>query len=56
MLPNTQKYEHHIPRGFAYKIVCINDRFSKIVVLYSRKNQSIGSLHEFTVTVNIVEK
>ena len=30
----TEKYQHHIP----YKVVCIDDKFSKPVVLYRRKN------------------
>ena len=34
----TEKYQDHIPYSFAYKVVCINDRFSKPVVLYRGKN------------------
>ena len=32
-----EKYEDHIPRSFAYKVVCV-DNFSKDVVLYRGKN------------------
>ena len=34
----TEKYQKHIPCRFAYKVVCIDDRFSKPVVLYRSKN------------------
>ena len=34
----TEKYQVHIPCSFAYKVVCVDDRFSKPVVLYSPKN------------------
>ena len=35
----TQKiYQDHVPRSFAYKVVCINDKFSKPIVVYRGKN------------------
>ena len=34
----TRKYQDHIPCSFAYKVVCIDDKFSKDLVLYSGKN------------------
>ena len=34
----TEKYQGHIPCSFAYKVVCIDDRISKSVVLYRGKN------------------
>ena len=34
----TSKYQDHIPCSFAYKLVCVNDKFSKDVVLYRGKN------------------
>ena len=34
----TEKYQDHIPCSFAYKIVCVDNKFSKDVVLYRRKN------------------
>ena len=36
--PYTEKYQSHIPCSFAYKVVCIDNKFSKKVVLYRRKN------------------
>ena len=30
----TEKYQAHIPCCFAYKIVCVDNKFSKSVLLY----------------------
>ena len=34
----TEKYLDHAPCSFAYKVVCIDDKFSKPDVLYRGKN------------------
>ena len=34
----TEKYQDHIPCSFVYKLVCIDNKFSKRFVLYRRKN------------------
>ena len=34
----TEKYQDHIPCSFAYKVVCVDNKFSKSVVLYRGKN------------------
>ena len=34
----TKKYQNHIPCTFAYKVVCIDNKFSKDAVLYRGKN------------------
>ena len=34
----TKKYQDHIPCSFAYKVACIDNKFSKRVVLYRGKN------------------
>ena len=34
----TSKYQDHIPCSFAYKLVCVNDKYSKDIVLYRGKN------------------
>ena len=34
----TAKYQDHVPCSFTYKLVCVNDKFSKDVVLYRVKN------------------
>ena len=34
----TEKYQDHIPCSFAYKVVCVDNIFSKDVVIYRGKN------------------
>ena len=34
----ASKYQDHIPCSFAYKLVCVDDKYSKDVVLYGGKN------------------
>ena len=34
----TKKYHEHVPCSYAYKVVCIDDRFSKSIVVYRAKN------------------
>ena len=36
--PYTGKYQDHSPCSSAYKVVCIDNKFSKKVVLYRGKN------------------
>ena len=33
-----KKYQKQIPCSFVYKVVCVDDKFSKAVVLYRGKN------------------
>ena len=37
---STKNYQEHITWSFAYQVVCIDDRFSKPVVLYKGKKCS----------------
>ena len=34
----SKKYRAHIPCSFGYKVVCVDDKFNKPVVLYRGKN------------------
>ena len=34
----TEKYKDHIPGSFAFKLVCIDDRFSKPTIIYRGEN------------------
>ena len=40
----TEKYQDHIPCSFAYKIVCIDDRFTKPTIIYRGENAAYGSI------------
>ena len=35
---NTEKYQDYIPCSLAYKLVCVNNKFSKSVILYRDEN------------------
>ena len=39
----TKQYQDHVPCSFAYKVVCIDDRFSKPIVVFRGENAA----HEF---------
>ena len=34
----TKKYQDHIPCIFAYKVVCVDDKFTNQIVVYRGKN------------------
>ena len=52
----TEKYQKHIPCSFAYQVVCIDDKFSKPVVLYRGKMHFMDSLKQFLKSMIIVKK
>ena len=37
-VPSQKKYQDRIPCSFAYKVVCIDDRFTKRIVVYRGEN------------------
>ena len=37
-LSYTKKYQDHVPCSFAYKFVCVDDKYSKDLALYRGKN------------------
>ena len=39
-----KKYQDHVPCSFAYKVLCVGDRYSKDVVLYRGKNAVLKSI------------
>ena len=53
----TEKHQDHVPCSFAYKVVCIDNKYSKKVVLYrGKKMLFIGSLNQFLKSMIIVKK
>ena len=44
--PYTKTYQDHIPCSFAYKIVCIDDGFTKRVVVYRGENAAYEFIKE----------
>ena len=43
----TRKYQDHVPCSFAYKVVCTDNKYSKDVVLYRRKDTVVKSIKSF---------
>ena len=43
----TKKYQDHIPCSFAYKVVCIDDRFTKPTIIYRGENTA----HKFIKSI-----
>ena len=56
----TKKYHDHVPCSYAFKVVCIDDRFSKPVVVYRGKNAAYefikAILKEYKYCKNIMKK
>ena len=42
----TKKYHEHAPCSYAYKVVCIDDRFSKSIVVCNGKNAAYEFIKE----------
>ena len=56
----TEKYQDHIPCSFVYKIVCIDDRFSKPIIIYTGENAAYAFikaiLEEYKYCKKILKK
>ena len=56
----TRKYKEHVPCSFAYKVVCVDNKFSKKMVLYRGKdaiNKFIKSiLNEYNYCRKVMRK
>ena len=53
---HTEKHQYHIPCSFAYKVVCVDDRFSKDVVLYSGKNAAYKFIEAILRSMITIER
>ena len=51
----TARYQDHIPYSFAYKLVCVDDKYSKDVVLYRGKNAVFKFSQSILMNILIVE-
>ena len=48
MAHTQKKYQDHIPCSFAYRVVCVDNKFSKKIAIYSGKKQS---MYRFTEAI-----
>ena len=51
----TEKYQDHIPCSSAYKIVCIDNKFTKLLYI-GVKMQRMNLLKQFLKNINIAKK
>ena len=42
----TRKYQNHVPCSFGYKVVCVDNKFSKKIVLYRGKDAFMNLLNQ----------
>ena len=56
----TEKYQEHIPCSFAYKIVCIDDKFTKPTIIYRGANAAYefikAILEEYKYCKKLIEE
>ena len=56
----TEKYQAHIPCSLAYKVACVDNKFSRKVVLYRGKNTVYkfikAILHEYDYCKKLIKK
>ena len=52
----AKKYHEHVPCSYAYKVVCIDDRFSKSIVVFRDKNAAYEFIKEHNKSISIVKK
>ena len=55
-ISHARKYQDHIPSSFAYKVVCVDNKYNKKILLYRRRNTVINLLNQFLMSTIIVEK
>ena len=56
----TEKYQNHIPCSFSYKLVCVDNKFSKAIIVYRGENAAYkfieAILKEYEYCTKIMEK
>ena len=51
-----KKYQDYIPCSFAYKVVCVDDRFTKRIVVYRGENAAYVFIKAILKDYNILQK
>ena len=52
----TKKYNEHVLCSYTYKVVCIDDKYSKSIVVYRGKNAANEFIKEYLKKVSTVKK
>ena len=53
---DPEKCQDHIPSSFYYKLVCVDNKFSKPIVVYRGEMMLINLLKQFLKSMNTVKK
>ena len=54
--PYSKKCQDHVPCSFAYKLVCVDDEFTKPIVVFRGEMLLINLLIQFLRSMNTVKK
>ena len=52
----SKKHQDQIPCSFSYKLVCVDDKFSKPIALYRGEDAAINLLKQFLKSMNTAKK
>ena len=52
----SKRSQDHIPCSFAYKVVCVDDKFNKIVVVFRGEMLLMDLLKQLLKSLNTVKK
>ena len=52
----SKEYQDHIPWGFAYKLVCVDEKFSKPIAVLEVETLLLNLLKHFLRSMNTVKK
>ena len=52
----SNKYHDHIPCSFAYKLVCVDDKISKLIVAFGGENAAFKFIEEFLTEYECCKK
>ena len=52
----SKKYQDHIPSSFAYKFVCVDDKFRKSFVVFRGETLLLNLLNQFLKSMNTAKR
>ena len=53
--PYSKKYQNHVPFGFAFKRICVDDKFTKLIVVFRGENASYEFINSIAPFSNIID-
>ena len=51
-----KKYQGHFPSGFAYKLACVDDKFTKPIVVFRGQNAAYEFIEAIFMSMDTVKK